>query len=310
MAGITDRPFRQLCRQLGAGLTTSEMIVIKDELLSRYKSQSRLNIEGEKQPISIQVAGFDVDSFVYSARYVENHGADIIDLNMGCPAKKVCHKAAGSALLKNQRLVAEILKAVVAAVSVPVTLKIRTGWDRTCRNALDIARIAESEGIHLLAIHGRTRQDKYLGQAEYDTIAKVVSAVNIPVIANGDITSTLEAKKVLADTGANGIMLGRGVQGRPWLLTQIKNALMQQKQIQHTLADKSALILSHIDAIHNFYGQLLGVRMARKHIRWYLQLLTEHWQLAWQRIYPLTDCTQQRHCLADSLDYICHNQNN
>jgi tRNA-dihydrouridine synthase B len=272
MAGTSDKPFRMLCKAQGAALTTSEMVVIQQHLLNTNKSKYRLDFKGESAPISIQIAGSEADELAFSAQKAVEFGADIIDINMGCPAKKVCSKAAGSALMQDEILVRDILNAVTSSVDVPVTLKMRTGWNHTNKNAPTIAKIAQDAGIQMLSVHGRTKEDKYNGKAEYDTIASVVSQVEIPVIANGDITSAKKAKQVLDDTGASGVMVGRATQGNPWIIGEIAHYL---KTGIHTKTPSSELkkqtALNHIQQIHEFYGEGLGVRIARKHILWYLQ---------------------------------------
>jgi len=226
MAGTSDKPFRMLCREQGAALTTSEMVVIQKHLLNTNKSKYRLDFSGEKSPVSIQIAGSEAKQLAESATQAVDFGADIIDINMGCPAKKVCNKAAGSALMQNEKLVADILNAVVASVDTPVTLKMRTGWNEENKNAPTIAKIAQDAGIQMIAIHGRTREQKYLGEAEYETVAKVVSDASIPVVVNGDISSAEKAKKVLNYTSADAVMLGRATQGNPWLIGEpyLKNS--------------------------------------------------------------------------------------
>ena len=296
MAGVADKPFRKICKNLGAGLTTTEMAIIKPELLNSFKSKTRLDFKDESSPISVQIAGATVEQFVHSAKFVAQKGADIIDLNMGCPAKKVANKAAGSALLKNESLVGDILSSVVKSVSIPVTLKIRTGFDQQNRNAINIAKIAQDSGIQLLVIHGRTKADKYNGNAEYDTIAKVVQTVQIPVIANGDITSTAKAKKVLDYTDASGVMIGRGVQGQPWLIQEITQALAGKPVQKLSITEKKQLILTHIKAIYKFYGDLMGVRLARKHIFWYATALEKE-PVFWQEIQKLNSPQTQYDCL-------------
>lgn len=272
MAGITDRPFRQLCRQLGAGLVVSEMLTANNELWSSRKSMLRMDHTGESEPIAVQIAGGDPDMMAEAARLNVLNGAQIIDINMGCPAKKVCKKAAGSALLQDELLVRDILKSVVSAVDVPVTLKFRTGWSRDNRNAVTIARIAEDMGIHALALHGRTREDAFLGQAEYDTIAEVVKAVKIPVFANGDIDSPLKAKAVLDYTGAAAVMIGRAAQGRPWIFREIDHYLNTGDFLPTlSLRTVQEILLAHLRDLYQFYGDVLGPRIARKHVSWYLQ---------------------------------------
>jgi len=270
MAGVTDRPFRKLCKRLGAGLAISEMVASDPRLWGTPKSQRRIDHAGEAEPIAVQIAGSDPDMMAQAARYNVARGAQIIDINMGCPAKKVCNVAAGSALLKDEALVARILDAVVQAVDVPVTLKIRTGWDRDHRNAVCVARIAESAGVRALSVHGRTRACGFSGEAEYRTIAEVKSQVSIPVIANGDIASPDKASHVLRETGADAIMIGRAAQGRPWLFREIAHYLESGEQLPPpTIAEVCALLLEHLQELYAFYGEANGVRVARKHIGWY-----------------------------------------
>lgn len=276
MAGVTDRPFRQLCRQFGAGLVVSEMVTSDTRLWKSRKSTYRLNHEGEAEPRSVQIAGGDAQMMADAARMNAERGAQIIDINMGCPAKKVCNKAAGSALLRDEALVANILQTVVAAVDVPVTLKFRTGWDMDNRNALNIARMAEDAGIEALALHGRTRACGYKGEAEYDTIAEVKQAVSIPVFANGDIDSPQKAKQVIAHTGADAVMIGRGAQGRPWLFREINHFLATGELMEEPSLDEiRTVLLGHLQELRTFYGDYLGVRIARKHVGWYLQAQPE-----------------------------------
>lgn len=272
MAGVTDRPFRLLCRRLGAGLAVSEMVIADSKLWHTRKSRSRLNHQGEPEPRSVQIAGGDPEMLADAARQNAEFGAQIIDINMGCPAKKVCNKAAGSALMKDEGLVRDILEAVVGAVSVPVTLKMRTGWDSDHRNALTIARMAEDAGIHAIAIHGRTRADKYNGEAEYDTIAEVKSRIGIPVFANGDITSPEKARDVLRHTGADGLLIGRAAQGSPWIFREILHFLETGRHLPAPpLAEVEQILTEHLQALHEFYGDTMGPRIARKHVGWYLQ---------------------------------------
>jgi tRNA-dihydrouridine synthase B len=272
MAGVTDRPFRQLCKRFGAGLAVSEMVSSKPELRETRKSRLRTDHAGEVDPISVQIAGSDPAVMADAARYNVSLGAQIIDINMGCPAKKVCNVAAGSALLANEPLVAAILDAVVHAVDVPVTLKIRTGPDRASRNAVRIARLAQSAGIRLLTVHGRTRACGFSGTAEYDTIAEVKASVGIPVIANGDIRSPEEALAVLQRTGADGVMIGRAAQGRPWIFREISYYLATGRKLAPPLvAEIREVLLEHIEGLHQFYGPEQGLRVARKHIGWYLR---------------------------------------
>lgn len=271
MAGVTDRPFRQLCRKLGAGLVVSEMVTADPSLWHTRKSRSRLDHRGEPGPRSVQIAGGDPDMLAEAARLNAERGAEIIDINMGCPAKKVCNKAAGSALLRDERLVADILHAVVAAVDVPVTLKIRTGWCEASRNGVRVARLAEEAGIQALAVHGRTREQRYSGHAEYDTIAAIKAAIAIPVFANGDITSPEKAAEVLDYTGADAVMVGRGAQGNPWIFHQVDHYLRTGNTLpEPSQAERRSVMHHHLEALHAFYGDHMGVRIARKHIGWYL----------------------------------------
>lgn len=272
MAGVTDRPFRQLCRSLGAGLVISEMLTADSSLWGSRKSTLRMDHTGEAEPIAVQIAGGDPEMMAEAARLNAANGAQIIDINMGCPAKKVCKKAAGSALLKDEQLVADILHAVVSAVDIPVTLKFRTGWSTEERNAIRIARIAEDAGIKALALHGRTRADAFAGAAEYDTIASVVNAVKIPVFANGDIDSPHKAKTVLDYTGAAAVMIGRAAQGRPWIFREIAHYLQTGEQLpEPSLTEVRDILSSHLRELYRFYGEFMGPRIARKHASWYLQ---------------------------------------
>ncbi|MFK8331165.1 tRNA dihydrouridine synthase DusB [Pseudomonas sp. BJa5] len=274
MAGVTDQPFRQLCRRMGAGLVVSEMVSSDMSLWNSRKSRLRMVHEGDPEPRSVQIAGGDAQMLAAAARANVEAGAQIIDINMGCPAKKVCNKAAGSALLKDEALVSEILHAVVAAVDVPVTLKIRTGWDRANKNGLTVAKIAEQAGIQALAVHGRTRADLYTGDAEYDTIAAIKQAVSIPVFANGDITSPEKARDVLQATGADGLLIGRAAQGRPWIFREIEHYLRTGEHLPAPqLEEVERILLEHLTALHAFYGDVMGVRIARKHVGWYLATL-------------------------------------
>ncbi|ARU32087.1 tRNA dihydrouridine synthase DusB [Sulfuriferula sp. AH1] len=271
MAGVTDRPFRQLCKQMGAGMAVSEMVTSNSLLYGSAKTQRRANHEGEVDPISVQIAGSDPAMMAEAARHNVDRGAQIIDINMGCPAKKICNVMAGSALLQDEPLVARILAAVVAAVpGVPVTLKIRTGWDRQHKNALTILKIAEDSGIQALAMHGRTRACGYTGQAEYDTIAAVKAAARIPIIANGDITTPEKAKFVLEYTGADAVMIGRAAQGRPWIFREIAHFLQTGTYLPPPEVDEIHRVLTdHMHDLYGFYGEQSGVRIARKHISWY-----------------------------------------
>tara|TARA_R110000824_G_scaffold37545_6_gene115242 strand:+ start:10160 stop:11095 length:936 start_codon:yes stop_codon:yes gene_type:complete len=274
MAGVTDLPFRQLCRRLGAGLVVSEMVTSDVRLWNSRKSRQRLDHTGEGEPRSVQIAGGDAQMMAEAARMNEQLGAQIIDINMGCPAKKVCNKAAGSALMRDEKLVAEILDAVVNAVSLPVTLKIRTGWCAEQRNGLQIARIAEQAGIQALAVHGRTRNQLYTGDAEYDSIAEIKQAIGIPVFANGDIDSPQKALAVLKHTGADAVMIGRAAQGRPWIFNEINHFLKTGEILPAPALDWQRNVLQeHVQALHAFYGDHQGGRIARKHVGWYLHTL-------------------------------------
>lgn len=274
MAGVTDQPFRQLCRRLGAGMVVSEMVTSDVRLWNSRKSRLRLVHEGDPEPRSVQIAGGDPEMLAEAARRNVELGAQIIDINMGCPAKKVCNKAAGSALMKDEELVTAILSAVVKAVDVPVTLKIRTGWDRANKNGITVAKIAEQAGISALAVHGRTRSDLYTGSAEYDTIAAIKQAISIPVFANGDIDSPHKAQQVLDATGADALLIGRAAQGRPWIFREIAHFLATGKELPApTLYEVERILLEHLAALHAFYGDLMGVRIARKHVGWYLATL-------------------------------------
>jgi len=270
MAGVTDRPFRQLCKRLGAGMAVSEMVASDPRLWTTSKSRRRTDHRGEVDPIAVQIAGADPQLMADAAKHNVDLGAQIIDINMGCPAKKVCNVAAGSALLKNEELVHRILDAVVQAVDVPVTLKIRTGWDHHSRNAVRVAAIAQSAGIRALSVHGRTRACGFSGEAEYATIAAVKSHVTIPVIANGDIDSPEKAKRVLDLTNADAIMIGRAAQGRPWIFREIDHYLATGERLPPPpVAEISTMLLGHLHELHAFYGDETGVRIARKHICWY-----------------------------------------
>jgi tRNA-dihydrouridine synthase B len=270
MAGVTDRPFRMLCKKMGAGLAVSEMVTSNSLLYGSAKTLRRANHEGEVEPISVQIAGADPKMMAEAARYNVDNGAQIIDINMGCPAKKICNVMAGSALLKDEPLVSQILKAVVAAVDVPVTLKIRTGWDKQNRNAVNVARMAEDIGVQALAMHGRTRACAYIGEAEYDTIAAVKQAIKIPLIANGDITTPEKAKYVLEYTKADAVMIGRAAQGRPWIFREIEHYLNTgTHMLPPTVTEIHEVMLAHLHDLYDFYGDLTGMRVARKHISWY-----------------------------------------
>jgi tRNA-dihydrouridine synthase B len=270
MAGVTDRPFRQLCKTMGAGMAVSEMVASNSLLWGSEKTLRRANHEGEVEPISVQIAGAEPQMLAEAARYNVDQGAQIIDINMGCPAKKVCNVMAGSALLKDESLVGRILDHVVAAVGVPVTLKIRTGWDRNNRNARAVAKIAESAGVQALAIHGRTRACGFAGDAEYETIAAVKSDIGIPVIANGDIDTPERVKDVLEYTRADGVMIGRAAQGRPWMFDAVSHYLQTGKHLlPPEVAEIKDVLIAHLKDLYGFYGEHTGVRVARKHISWY-----------------------------------------
>lgn len=275
MAGVTDRPFRMLCRKLGAGVAASEMLTSDTRLWQSRKSQRRMNHEGESSPRIVQLAGADPQALADAAKHNVDLGAEIIDINMGCPAKKVVNRHCGAALLADEPLVARILEAVVSAVRVPVTLKMRTGIDREQRNGVNIAQIAEACGVAALAVHGRTRSDHYAGEAEYATIRDIKSAVSIPVFANGDITSAQKARAVLDFTGADGVMLGRAAHGAPWIFRDV-NEFMSTGGLPAALArtDVRDIIIGHLADLYDFYGEVDGVRFARKHLGWYLAALS------------------------------------
>jgi tRNA-dihydrouridine synthase B len=272
MAGVTDRPFRILCRRFGAGLAASEMLSADMRLWDTPKSRRRMDHEGEPSPRVVQIAGFDPAMMAEAAQRNVDAGAQIIDINMGCPAKKVCNRLAGSALLQDEALVARILHSVVAAVSVPVTLKTRTGWDPRHKNGLNIAKIAQDAGIQALAIHGRTRTDMYQGCAEHDTVAIIKARLQIPVFANGDIDSPQRAKQILAHTGCDGIMIGRAAQGRPWIFDEV-NFFLSSGELRADLALEKVrdIMRAHLEDLYAFYGDATGVRVARKHLSWYFR---------------------------------------
>ena len=296
MAGVTDRPFRQLCKALGAGYAVSEMVTSRKDLWNSLKTSRRANHEGEPGPIAVQIAGTDAPMMAEAAVYNVERGAQIIDINMGCPAKKVCNKWAGSALMQNEALAVEIAAAVVEACApynVPVTLKMRTGWCQEHKNAVQLARQFEAVGIQMLTVHGRTREQGYKGQAEYDTIAAVKAAVKVPVVANGDITSPEKARDVLAATGADAIMIGRAAQGRPWIFREIGHFLATGEHLAPPLvAEVRRLLLDHLHDHYSLYGELTGVRSARKHIAWYLRALPGGEALR-AHINTIEDCTTQ-----------------
>lgn len=300
MAGVTDRPFRLLCRRLGAALTVSEMVTSDSALWKTAKSRLRMDHRGEPLPTSVQIAGADPYKMAEAARYNVENGADIIDINMGCPAKKVCNVQAGSSLLKDERLVARILEAVVKAVDVPVTLKTRTGWDATLKNGPAVARIAEQSGIQALAVHGRTRADGFGGDAEYETIQIIKTLVRIPVFANGDIDNPEKAREVLANTGADGLLIGRAAQGNPWLFREVNHYLTSGACAKPpSISEIRDVVLEHLEGLYLFYGDYMGVRIARKHIGWYLQT---HFPIFWPQIkhvYKVTDARDQYNTVED-----------
>ena len=277
MAGVTDRPFRQLCRQFGAGYAVSEMVTSRKDLWHTLKTSRRANHEGEPGPIAVQIAGTEPAMMAEAAAYNIERGAQIIDINMGCPAKKVCNKWAGSALMQDETLALQIIEAVVAACepqSVPVTLKMRTGWCQSHKNALSIARAAENAGVQMVTVHGRTREQGYKGEAEYDTIAAVKAALRIPVVANGDITSPEKAREVLRQTGADALMIGRAAQGRPWIFREVAHYLATGEHLASPLvAEVRRALLEHLQDHYSLYGEFTGVRSARKHIGWYVRSL-------------------------------------
>ncbi len=280
MAGVTDLPFRMLCRDLGAGYVVGEMLSSDPRLRGTRKSELRRNHEGEAKPIAVQIAGSEPAWMADAARYNVRHGAEIIDINMGCPAKKVCNKAAGSALLEDETLVRAILEAVVDAVDVPVTLKIRTGPSPERRNGVAIAQIAEAAGVQALAVHGRTRTDRFKGEAEYDTIREICASVNIPVFANGDIDTPAQAKAVLEATGADGLMFGRSAQGNPWIFREVWHFLTTGELMPAPcLEEVHAVMMRHVRGLHGFYGEVQGTRVARKHFGWYLKDRPGGWAL-------------------------------
>jgi tRNA-dihydrouridine synthase B len=303
MAGVTDRPFRQLCKQLGAGYAVSEMAASDPRLWKSEKTSRRINHDGEMEPKAVQIAGADPAILAQCAQYNVDRGAQIIDINMGCPVKKVCNSWCGSALLQNEKLVGEILDAVVRSVNVPVTLKFRTGWDRAHKNALTIAQMAQASGIAMLTLHGRTRTDGYSGEAEYETIAAVKAAVSIPVVANGDITSPEKARAVLAATKADAIMIGRAAQGRPWIFREIDHYLRTGEYLPAPLVSEvNALMQEHLLAHYAFYGEYLGVRTARKHIGWYVRDLIDGESFR-QRMNQLENCDDQLKAVHDFFEF-------
>ncbi|GAA0420283.1 tRNA dihydrouridine synthase DusB [Massilia aurea] len=301
MAGVTDRPFRQLCKQLGAGYAVSEMAASNPRLWASEKTSRRIDHAGEMEPKAVQIAGADPKDLADCAKFNVERGAQIIDINMGCPVKKVCNSWCGSALLQHEDLVERILHAVVEAVDVPVTLKFRTGWDRQNKNALRIARLAEQAGIQMLTLHGRTRADGYKGDAEYDTIRAVKASVGIPVVANGDITTPEKAKFVLDYTGADAVMIGRAAQGRPWICREIDHFLRTGEHMPAPLVEEvRELMHEHLPAHYAFYGEFIGVRTARKHIGWYVQDLPDGEEFR-QRMNLLESTAEQLAAMDDFL---------
>ncbi len=302
MAGVTDRPFRQLCKSLGAGYAVSEMVTSRRELWNSLKTSRRADHAGEPGPIAVQIAGTDAAMMAEAAAYNVDRGAQIIDINMGCPAKKVCNKWAGSALMQDEALALQIAEAVVAACAprgVPVTLKMRTGWCQAHRNAVTLARAFESAGIQMLTVHGRTREQGYKGQAEYDTIAAVKAAVRVPVVANGDITSPQKARDVLAQTGADAVMIGRAAQGRPWIFREVAHFLATGAELAPPLvAEVRRLLLDHLQDHYALYGEFTGVRSARKHIGWYVRALPGG-EAFRERMNGLTDSAAQWRAVSD-----------
>ena len=308
MAGITDRPFRQLCLRMGAGMAVSEMMLANPDTWNTEKSRKRRYHTDEHGIRSVQILGCDPMLMAQAARQNVADGAQIIDINMGCPAKKVNKKQAGSALLQDPGLVREILDAVVAAVEVPVTLKIRTGWDPEHRNGVEIARLAEQAGVRALTVHGRTRACLFNGQAEYDTIKAIKQAIAIPVIANGDIDTPLKASQVLAYTGADAVMIGRAAQGQPWIFRQIRRYLEQSEApTAPTLSEVRALVLEHVQTLHHFYGEDQGVRFARKHVAWYLEKILENQDFR-RGFNALVNASEQLDALKYFFDKLQHNE--
>ncbi len=309
MAGVTDRPFRQLCRQLGAGYAVSEMVTSRRELWNTLKTSRRANHDGEPGPIAVQIAGTDAQMMAQAAVYNIERGAQIIDINMGCPAKKVCSKWAGSALMQDEPLALSIAEAVVAACvpyAVPVTLKMRTGWCQQHKNAVSLARRFEAAGIQMLAVHGRTREQGYLGQAEYETVAAVKAAVRVPVVANGDIATPERARDVLALTGADAIMIGRAAQGRPWIFREVAHFLATGTHLAPPLvAEVRRLLLDHLQDHYLLYGEFTGVRSARKHIGWYVKSLPGGAQFR-ASMNLIENAREQSQAVADFFDRMGH----
>jgi tRNA-dihydrouridine synthase B len=306
MAGVTDRPFRQLCKKFGAGLAVSEMVASNSLLWGSEKTRRRANHDGEVEPISVQIAGADPAMMADAARYNVAQGAQIVDINMGCPAKKVCNTMAGSALLKDELLVGRILEAVVNAVDVPVTLKFRTGWDRANKNALSITKIAEKSGVRLLSLHGRTRACGFSGQAEYDTIREVKEHTYLPVVANGDITTPEQAKSVLDYTGADGIMIGRAAQGRPWIFREIDYYLSTGRKLPPPLVSEiHCVLVEHLHDLYSFYGLETGVKIARKHVSWYTKGLAGSASFR-HRMNQLETCREQLEAVDEFFEELEH----
>jgi len=305
MAGVTDRPFRQLCRQFGAGYAVSEMVTSRKDLWHTLKTSRRANHEGEPGPIAVQIAGTEPAMMAEAASYNIDRGAQIIDINMGCPAKKVCNKWAGSALMQDEALALQIIEAVVAACEpqrVPVTLKMRTGWCQAEKNALRIARAAEQAGVQMVTVHGRTREQGYKGAAEYDTIAAVKAALRIPVVANGDITSPEKAREVLQKTGADALMIGRAAQGRPWIFREVAHYLATGEQLAPPLVvEVRRALLEHLHQHYGLYGEYTGVRSARKHIGWYVRSLPGG-ETFREQMNTLESSDQQMAAMVDYLD--------
>ncbi len=310
MAGVTDRPFRKLCKQLGAGYAVSEMVTSRPDLQDSLKTSRRANHEGEAAPIAVQIAGTDAAMMADAARYNIDRGAQIIDINMGCPAKKVCNKWAGSALMQDEALALQIVEAVVQACAphgVPVTLKMRTGWADQAKNAPTIALSAEAAGVQMLTVHGRTREQGYKGQAEHDTVARIKSLVRIPVVANGDVNSPQAARDVLAHTGADAVMIGRAAQGRPWIFREVAHFLATGQHLPPpTRAELKDWMLAHLHEHYALYGECTGVRSARKHLGWYAQSFADPaaWQASAcrQRINTATTCDTQLAAVTDLFD--------
>ncbi len=307
MAGVTDRPFRQLCKTLGAGYAVSEMVTSRRDLWTSLKTSRRTNHEGETGPIAVQIAGTDAAMMAEAAAYNIERGAQIIDINMGCPAKKVCNKWAGSALMQDETLALSIIEAVVAACEphrVPVTLKMRTGWCQSNKNAVSLARAAQNAGVQMVTVHGRSREQGYGGQAEYDTIAQVKAALTIPVVANGDINSPQQAQAVLAVTGADALMIGRAAQGKPWIFREIAHFLATGTELAPPLvAEVKRLLLGHLQDHYALYGEFSGVRTARKHIAWYVKALPDSDRFRAQ-LNLIEDSTQQVAAVTDYFDQL------